>query len=91
MKKNAIKVQKTTRGFALVKFTDLYEQKCSLQKSSIASVHAIWFGVDNTGPQLHDEKGVYNADVFSRMHLSQQAVKDLLPILQHFAKTGDLK
>ena len=29
--------------------------------------------------------------LMTRMHLSQRQVKELLPILQHFAKTGEVK
>lgn len=35
---------KTSRGFILKKFTDAYEEKCSLQESS-AYVPHIWLGV----------------------------------------------
>lgn len=47
-----MKTQRTHRGFALVKFTDLYGAQCSLQKSSLASDDAIWLGVDDADPQI---------------------------------------
>lgn len=42
----------TGRGFALKTFTDRYGIKCSLQKSSLATEDAIWFGVDDPEPKI---------------------------------------
>lgn len=42
----------TNRGFDLVKFVDLYGAKCSLQKSSLALVDAIWLGIDDAAPKI---------------------------------------
>lgn len=89
----------TARGFAIGKFTDAYGQECSLQKSSKIGDY-IWLGVDS--PKLvvfeDDSKGRYiqtklpkNWDVHSRMHLSREQVKELLPALIKFAETGELK
>ena len=47
-----MKLTKTERGFAIGRFTDRYGQKCSLQKSSLATEDAIWFGVDDANPQI---------------------------------------
>lgn len=41
----------TDRGFKKIEFNDLYNKKCSIQKSSIASQEAIWFGID--GDRMH--------------------------------------
>lgn len=79
-----MKSKKTIRGFALIEFDDLYEQKCSLQKSSIATTDAIWLGVSNTGEKLG------NKDVNNRMHLNRKQVKELLPHLIKFIETGEL-
>jgi len=75
-----LKKETTSRGFGLWEFKDKYGQECSLQDSSLASEPAIWLGVDV------DLKGV---DVNDRMHLTQEQVKALLPILDHFATTGE--
>ena len=40
-----MKIARTERGFDITEFTDLYGSKCSLQKSSLASQDAVWFGV----------------------------------------------
>ena len=47
-----LKTKNTERGFALITFTDLYGTACSIQKSSLATEDAIWFGVDDLKPQV---------------------------------------
>jgi len=89
----------TPRGFEHGEFTDLYGEKCSIQKSSLATDDAIWLGIDN--PKLtvfeNDQHGNYlitempnNFSVSSRMHLNREQVSELLPILQKFVETGEL-
>lgn len=48
-------VSRTGRGFEIVKFTDRYGEKCSLQASSLAEhekpgTSAVWLGVDDARP-----------------------------------------
>jgi hypothetical protein len=76
--------QNTSRGFARVEFDDLYGARCSIQKSSLATEDAIWLG--QNAPTIHHVTG----DAMCRMHLSQDDVRWLLPMLQHFAETGEL-
>lgn len=45
-------ITKTARGFAFGEFTDLYGEKCSIQKSSLAEIDAIWIGIDKPVPML---------------------------------------
>ena len=72
----------TDRGFRIIKFNDLYDQPSSIQESSLATDNAIWIGKD---------KGNYVKGAWlARMHLNQEQVKELLPILQHFVETGEL-
>ena len=80
---------KTGRGFGLIKFDDRYAQQCSLQDSSLATEPAIWFGVDNTGPQINGPVGMKSEEVHVRMHLTQAMVQQLLPYLTKFAETGE--
>jgi hypothetical protein len=91
---------RTERGFAVRVFTDRYGHRCSLQKSSLATEAAIWFGVEKDAEGR--DYAVVDAErrvvlhcgepiTHPRMHLTQQMVKDLLPALQHFAKTGSLR
>lgn len=97
-----LKGKVTNRGFGLIEFKDIYGDGCEIQKSSLADADAIWFGIADADPQIMASKTKEGGtgwvpykipeDVFltTRMHLSQEAVKELLPILQHFAETGDL-
>ena len=85
-----MKLKKNSRGFAYGEFIDRYQQKCSLQKSSLAMEDAIWLGVDNTGPQIKGPGGNENEDIWARMHLTQAMVKRLLPTLILFVQTGEL-
>lgn len=93
---------KTLRGFDIVEGVDLYGNEYSLQKSSLATEDAIWFGIDNANPQIMASKIIHGGtgwakypipeDVLltTRMHLNQEQVKELLPYLQKFADTGNL-
>lgn len=94
-----IKLRATQRGFSIGEFKDSYGMECKIQKSSIATEDCIWLGITN--PKLtvfeNDQKGKYlrtempsNFDVDSIMHLNREQVKNLLPLLQKFAKTGEL-
>lgn len=92
-----IKKVKTQRGFAGIEFKDRYDAKCSIQKSSIATEDAIWFGVYDADPKiLIPGSGWQTFEIpkevllTTRMHLTQKQVKKLLPILTKFAETGEL-
>ena len=103
-----MEVKQTGRGFDIIEFTDRYDAKCSLQKSSLATEDAIWFGVDDAEPQVMASKaasvGVSTSEttgwvpfpipedvlLTTRMHLTQDQVKEILPILQKFAETGEI-
>lgn len=87
----------TNRGFDLIEFTDDYGYKCSLQKSSSAEADKIWLGVIEPGIKYlvkglgwQDFKLPEGVETFSRMHLTQDQVRDLLPYLQRFVETGEL-
>ncbi len=67
----------TQRGFPYIDFKDHYGLGCSLQDSSLATEPCIWLGVD-----IHDRH--------SRMHLTIEMVKELLPFLQNFVDTGSI-
>lgn len=103
-----MKTSFTLRGFARVEFKDLYEAKCSVQKSSLGTAAAIWLGVDDPEPKVMASQaasfGVHTREtcgwvpfpipqgvsLTTRMHLTREQVKELLPVLRHFVKTGDL-
>jgi hypothetical protein len=93
----------TSRGFDRLEFTDANGVKCSLQKSSIACQDLIWFGCNEIGLKRFTPH-VGWADVAleqdlpygvthianTRMHLSRDQIRDLLPFLIKFAETGEL-
>ena len=91
-----LKKNKTNRGFGIFTFRDRYGVKCSLQDSSLASEPAIWFGINDPEPKiLKPGTGWVPFEIpedvlmSTRMHLTQEQVKALLPILTHFAETGE--
>lgn len=49
---------RTSRGFELLEFTDLYGAACSLQESSVATSHAVWLGVNDANPKILKSKAV---------------------------------
>lgn len=91
------------RGFLRGEFADAYGKRCSIQESSImADEGHIWLGCNDIElkrfepgkgwsdvPLQMDAHGIMH-QANTRMHLSQQMVRDLLPLLQHFADTGTL-
>lgn len=73
----------TNRGFDVAVFTDFYGSECSIQKSSLATKDCIWLGVDkHFNPENEGS---------CRMHLTRETVRELLPMLQRFAETGELE
>lgn len=93
------------RRFKKMTFDDVYNVKCSLQKSSLASEECIWFGVEDINPRIFvpgmhspfegTKKAVpYNLPseviISNRMHLNREQVKMLLPALQEFVDTGEI-
>lgn len=103
-----MKTEYTQRGFAKIEFPDRYGHPCSIQKSSLATEDAIWFGVVDADPKIMaidaHRMGIPTPATVgwipfaipkevllsTRMHLTQDQVKELLPILQYFAEHGEL-
>jgi hypothetical protein len=75
-----MKAELTSRGFSRAEFIDRYRSKCSIQDSSLASEDAIWLGVDTD----------FDGKECTRMHLTRELVRELLPLLQAFAETGSI-
>lgn len=78
-----MKVTHTPRGFAFISFKDRYGQKCSLQKSSLATEDCVWLGCDEV--QYHMGEALS-----PRMHLSIPLAKELIAHLQRFVDTGEI-
>jgi len=98
-----MKKEKTQRGFSLYKFTDRNGEKCSIQKSSIATEDAIWLGTEKLRvqefvagrtPAWQDVEFKHSTGHHfignNSMHLTRKQVKKLLPILQKFVDTGEI-
>ena len=95
--------KKTGRGFALYEFKDSYDKSCSLQESSSAEEEKIWFGINDAEPKIMASKTFQGGtgwvpypipeDVLlnTRMHLTRDQVRELLPILINFVETGDIR
>lgn len=95
----------TERGFSYFLFTDANGAECTLQESSAdRDEPLVWLGCSEIGlkrftpgqgweaVQLEDDmhKGGVGHVANNRMHLTLSQVRDLLPVLQHFAETGEL-
>lgn len=92
-----MEVTATQRGFDFTKFVDGNGVECSLQRSSAATREMIWLGVNDSDPRVCvrgegwvpvDMPKGYLAN--TRMHLSREHVKALLPHLIKFAETGEI-
>jgi len=98
-----METKKTVRGFDLATFTDLYGEKCRLQKSSLATKDAVWLGIDDLkvkilasrlAPELTgwvDLPLPEQVHIVGRMHLDRDMAGTLAQALQHFADTGEIK
>ena len=83
---------------------DSNDKECSIQKSSSADEDCIWLGCNKIGLKKFDPDNGGWSDVQlehnppegvlhianTRMHLNQEQVARLLPILQHFVNTGEI-
>lgn len=86
----------TRRGFACFGFTDRNGHGCSVQDSSIATEACLWLGVDQPYVKVMGPNGWADVplppgvSIYGRMHLTQEQVRELLPILERFAETGSI-
>ena len=64
----------TDRGLKYVEFPDTSGSMCSLGESSAVQHTAVWLGLNSQ----------------QRMHLNQEQVAAILPLLDYFVKTGQL-
>ena len=91
----------TERGFACYWGEDNNGQEFTLQKSSSALEDKIWLGLNEPdivergwNEDFPHRARTYtlpeNVSASARMHLTQDQVRELIPILQHFVDTGEL-
>lgn len=91
-------MKRTPRGFRRADFKDRNGELCSIQESSEIGDGYLWLGINDPNPQIcpGDSTGWHpyplppGVQCSTRMHLTRKMVADLLPSLQHFAKTGEL-
>jgi len=95
--KDSFKLKKTKRGFNIRVFRDYYRVACSLQKSSLATKNCIWLGCEEANPRVcKPGQGWVPVEMpegtlcDTRMHLTQEQVKRLLPHLIKFVLTGNI-
>ncbi len=77
---NKLEIKPNHRGSPRAEFKDKYESQASIQDSTIAGYPMIWLGVDR------DPEG----NTGWRMHLTQEMVQDLMPLLTAFIETGSI-
>lgn len=77
-----IKLKASPSGLLRGEFLDRLGQDCSIQESSETEEDCIWIGLD---------KDFRGDEMFSRMHLTQDMAKDLIPLLRAFVTTGSLE
>lgn len=103
-----LRYQPTERGFPFWGFTNRRGEACEVQKSSLATEDAIWFGLADANPVImaKDARALgirteaktgwvpypipKQVLLNTRMHLTREEVRDLIPVLQHFANAGEL-
>ncbi len=95
-----MKRTKNKRGFTYIEFQDCNQEKCSIQKSSVATRNMIWLGIDDANPKILASKikkggtGWISYDIpkdvllTTRMHLDRKQVLKLLPTLFKFILSG---
>lgn len=83
-----MRMGKTIRGFARAEFVDRYGNRCSLQKSSIATEDCVWLGVDI--PFDCFKEGRDPPKEVTRMHLTRKGAKEIMRHLVRFIETGEL-
>lgn len=81
-----MRVKKTSRGFQLIEFKDLYGEACSIQQSSLADKAALWLGAEHE--TIHKVTG---EKCGARMHIDRKLAKQLIAILHKWVQTGRLK
>lgn len=86
----------TSRGFGRIEFKDKYGAECSIQESSAADTACLWIGCNAPNPRHmvdgHWVEVKLPPDTVSdtRMHLTIDQVKELIPILQKWVDTDQL-
>lgn len=87
---------KTEENYPYIEFRDFDGFACSLQISSLDTTDCIRLGIDDPDPKIFTHRGWQSYSLpagvsfRTRMHLSQEQVRELLPYLLRFASEGEL-
>jgi hypothetical protein len=95
-----MKIEKTPNGLAVIPFRDQNFVACTLQESH-SSGRSITFGAESIGLKKFapgegwkdvnlDVSASDHYDANTKMHLTREQVKSLLPHLEQFVRTGEL-
>jgi uncharacterized protein with von Willebrand factor type A (vWA) domain len=83
--------------FKIINFKDTLNRNCSIQESSLASEPNLWIGLEDTKPLVNrngtewQEYEIPDGVLLTqRMELNQQQIKEILPFLKKFARTGKI-
>ena len=73
-----MKVEYTNRGFEIINFVDRYNKDCSLQQSSLADY------------EQPGTSAIWFGVGSERMHIDLKQMKEILPHLKKWVRTGSL-
>jgi transcriptional regulator with XRE-family HTH domain len=102
IRKYIMKKVVTQRGYSAIEFIDQHDKLCTIQKSSLGTEDAIWFGINDAEPKILSSKIIdggtgwakypipEDVKINTRMHLTREQVRELLPILQKFVDIGKI-
>lgn len=76
-----MKIKRTERGFEIINFHDAFGDECSLQQSSA-------IGDTDHGLEFPGSSYIWFGKKSNRMHLSEKQIKELIPLLENWVKTG---
>ena len=96
-----MKTTTNERGFARGEFMDSVGHECIIKEGSVDTREGmgVWLGVPQPQITVFTEKGMANSVsiptpenwmIGSLMYLSDKQIKQLIPMLQNFLKTGKL-
>jgi len=92
-----IKLDCEPRGFMRGEFKDYYDKACHIQESSICYPPCIWLGCSEPEPKRFINGKWVSFDLPPEtitntcMHINQEQAAALIPLLQLFVETGQLR
>lgn len=102
-KQPSMKTTTGKRGFASAEFKDSLGHDCVIKEGSVDTINegmGVWLGIPKPQITVFTDRGMANYvhiptpenwDIGSLMYLSDKQIKQLIPMLQNFLKTGKLQ